>query len=110
MELNLEALEQIPQIYQLLNQLNEKVENRVEKRWLSTLETSKYLGYSKDAIDSMVKKNEFIQGVHYFQTHRKRMFDKQALDNWVMGITQEDTNTKHLIDNTIEEILSSLAA
>lgn len=38
------------------------------------------------------------------------MFDKQALDNWVKGITQEDTNNKQLIDNTIEEIISSLAA
>lgn len=56
MKLNFEALEQIPQIYQLLNQLNEKVENRVEKKWLSTLETAHYLGYSKDSIDSMVKK------------------------------------------------------
>ncbi|AXH13741.1 MULTISPECIES: hypothetical protein [Arcobacteraceae] len=110
MKLNFEALEQIPQIYQLLNQLNEKVENRVEKKWLSTLETAHYLGYSKDSIDSMVKKNEFIQNIHYYQNQRKRMFDKQALDNWVKGITQEDTNNKQLIDNTIEEIISSLAA
>ncbi len=110
MNINFEVLEQIPQIHQLLNQLNEKVENKVEKRWLSTLETSVYLGYSKDSIDSMVKKNEFIQGIHYFQNHRKRMFDKHSLDKWVMGINQENPNEQQFINNTVEEIISSLAA
>lgn len=110
MELNFEALEQIPKIYMLLNQLNEKVENNVEKRWLSTLETAKYLGYSKDAIDAMVKKNEFIQGIHFYQAHRKRMFDKQALDKWVMGITEQPQHIEQTINNTIEDILSSIAA
>ena len=56
MNVNFETLSQIPVIYQLLLQLNEKIENKVEKRWLSTIETSLYLGYSKDSIDFMVKK------------------------------------------------------
>lgn len=110
MNINLEALEQIPNIYKLLLQLNEKIENRVEKRWLSTTETAHYLGYSKDSIDFMVKKSEFIVNIHYYQVERKRMFDKEALDKWVMGITSNNDYMKNQIDTTIEEIISSIAA
>lgn len=110
MNINLEALDQIPNIYKLLLQLNEKFENRVEKRWLSTNETAHYLGYSKDSIDAMIKRGEFVLDIHYFQRERKRMFDKEALDNWVMGISQKDTYTQQNISNTIEDIISSIAA
>ena len=110
MNVNFETLSQIPIIYQLLLQLNEKIENKVEKRWLSTIETSLYLGYSKDSIDFMVKKGEFILNIHYFQRERKRMFDKEALDKWVMGITSNNDYMKNQIDTTIEEIISSIAA
>ena len=110
MNVNFETLSQIPIIYQLLLQLNEKIENKVEKRWLSTIETSLYLGYSKDSIDFMVKKGEFIVNVHYYQVERKRMFDKQALDKWVMGITSNNDSVKNKIDATIEGIISSMVA
>ena len=110
MNVNFETLSQIPVIYQLLLQLNEKIENKVEKRWLSTIETSIYLGYSKDSIDFMVKKGEFIINIHYFQVERKRMFDKEALDKWVMGITSNNDYIKNQIDTTIGEIISSIAA
>ena len=110
MNINFETLSQIPVIYQLLLQLNEKIENKVEKRWLSTIETSIYLGYSKDSIDFMVKKGEFIVDIHYFQRERKRMFDKQALDKWVMGITSDNDSVKNNTDATIEGIISSMVA
>ena len=110
MNANFQTLCQIPVIYQLLLQLNEKIENKVEKRWLSTIETSLYLGYSTDSIDFMVKKGEFIVNVHYYQVERKRMFDKQALDKWVMGITSNNDSVKNNIDATIEGIISSMVA
>ena len=110
MNVNFETLSQIPVIYQLLLQLNEKIENKVEKSWLSTIEPSLYLGYSKDSIDFMVKKGEFIVNVHYYQVERKRMFDKQALDKWVMGITSNNDSVKNKIDATIEGIISSMVA
>ena len=110
MNINLEALEQIPNIYKLLLQLNEKIEKEVEKRWLSTTETAHYLGYSKDSIDFMVKKGEFIVNIHYYQVERKRMFDKQALDKWVMGITSNNDSVKNKIEATIEGIISSMVA
>ena len=110
MNVNFETLSQIPDIYRLLLQLNEKIENRVEKRWLSTTETANYLGYSKDSIDFMVKKGEFIVNIHYYQVERKRMFDKQSLDKWVMGITSNNDSVKNKIEATIEGIISSMVA
>ena len=110
MNVNFETLIEIPKILQLIIQINEKLENKVEKRWLSTIETSLYLGYSKDSIDSMVKKGEFIPNIHYFQVERKRMFDKQALDKWVMGITSNNDSVKNKIEATIEGIISSMVA
>ena len=110
MNVNFETLSQIPDIYQLLLQLNEQIENRVEKRWLSTTETAHYLGYSKDSIEKKKKKGEFIVNVHYYQVERKRMFDKQALDKWVMGITSNNDSVKNKIDATIEGIISSMVA
>lgn len=110
MNVNFETLDEIPKIYQLLKQLNEKVENKIEKRWLSTIETAHYLGYSKDSIDSMVKRGELISSIHYFQRERKRMFDKEALDKWVMGISEKENLIQQNIDMTIEDIISSIAA
>ena len=110
MNINFETLEQIPTIYKMLLKINEKLENKIDKRWLSTIETSQYLGYSKDSIDFMVKKGEFIVNIHYYQVERKRMFDKEALDKWVMGITSNNDYMKNQIDTTIEEIISSIAA
>ncbi len=110
MNINFETLEQIPTIYKMLLKINEKLENKIDKRWLSTIETSQYLGYSKDSIDFMVKKGEFILNIHYFQRERKRMFDKQALDKWVMGITSNNDSVKNKIEATIEGIISSMVA
>lgn len=110
MNVNFETLDEIPKIYQLLQQLNEKIENKIEKRWLSTIETAHYLGYSKDSIDSMIKRGEFISSIHYFQRERKRMFDKEALDRWVMGISDKENHIQQNIDMTIEDIVSSIAA
>jgi len=110
MNINFETLKLIPQVLKILQQVSTKLNEGVEKKWLSTLETSIYLGYSKDSIDSMVKKGEFISGIHYYQKSRKRMFDKESLDMWVMGLTNKDNQIEKNLDYTIEEIISSIAA
>lgn len=110
MNINVEALDFLPKIYEMINIVNEKLENKIEKRWLSTEEAGIYLGYSKDSIDAMVKKSEFISGIHYHQKARKRMFDKELLDKWVVGLDMLNNNYEAQINSTIEDIVSSIAA
>ncbi|QOY52294.1 helix-turn-helix transcriptional regulator [Candidatus Sulfurimonas baltica] len=110
MNVNFDALEQIPKILELLKQLLDTKNNQVEKRWLSTKETAEYLGYSKDAIDSKVKSNEFLAGTHYHQRASKRMFDKSVLDKWVIGIDMIDVCANSNINATIKHITDQFVA
>ena len=110
MNIKFENLEQIPQIFEMMKIMSKQFTNKIEKRWLSTQETALYLNYSKDSIDSMVQKGEFISGIHYIQKVRKRMFDKNELDNWVIGIAPINNRLEDEIDMRILEITSSLAS
>jgi hypothetical protein len=109
MNINFENLDSIPQMFELIKNISSQLENKVEKRWLSTKETAEYLGYSVDSVNSMVKKFEFIEGLHFYQKARKRMFDKSELDNWVMGITPVNNQLQFKINSTIDDIISSVA-
>ena len=102
MNINFENLERIEEIHKIQLIILKNLKSKNEKRWLSTIEAAQYLGYSKDSIDFFVKKGEFILGIHYYQKERKRIFDKEVLDKWVIGI---DNNQ---IEVTIENIISSI--
>ena len=110
MNVNFDALEQIPKILKLLEQLSDYQNNQVGKRWLSTKEAAEYLGYSKDAIDSKVKNNEFLVGTHYYQKASKRMFDKAMLDKWVIGMDMIDVYSNTNIKDTIKNITDKFVA
>ena len=110
MNVNFDALEQIPKIVTLLEQVLKNQNSLVDKRWLSTKETALYLGYSKNAIDSKVKSNEFIAGTHYHQRGSKRMFDKLVLDKWVIGMDMIDIYANSTINDTIKNITEQFAA
>ena len=84
MNLNIEAVNQIPQIFDMLKVLSEKIENKIEKRWLNVTETAYYLGYSKDHIHKL-KTNHFIEGVHFYKKAGRVLFDKAELDKWVIS-------------------------
>jgi|GEM_PF-610907 len=99
---------------ELIKDVNEKVdfliksfESRNEKRWLSTKELSNYLDYSEDRIHKL-KGVEFMEGVHYHKTAGKLLFDITKIDNWVMGITTEQSiNTENYINELFDDILTS---
>lgn len=87
MNINLEALNKIPQLFELIVSMKSTIENGVvEKRWLNTRELSDYSGYKFETIKSKIKKGEFTQGVHYFKKGGILLFDKIEVDNWIMGI------------------------
>ena len=105
MNVNFDALDMIPTMLKLLEQLSEEHNNHVDKKWLSTQETAEYLGYTKKSIDAKVRSNEFILDLHYYQKSSKRMFDKNMLDKWVIGMDMIDVyKSNSTINNLIEEI------
>lgn len=103
MKIEFENLEKITDIYNLLIQLRDREMKKVEKRWLTTEELSCYIGYSKDSINKLIQKEEFICGVHYYKKLRKILFLKEEIDNWIMG-TSKANNTDYITDNIINDI------
>lgn len=93
-------------LIELLNQINEKLENHIPKTWLSTNETSEYLGYSKESIHKMIKNGQFIQGIHYHKKIKKIIFNKSEIDNWVISDISSNT-TNFNVDETLKELLPS---
>lgn len=84
MNINFESLGKIDEIYNLLVLLKNEVNNKIEKRWLTTEELSLYIGYSKESIKRFLKDGEFELNYHYFKKERKNIFDKNAIDKWIM--------------------------
>jgi hypothetical protein len=77
-----------------------------EKRWLNTRELSDYIGYSLDAINKMVKDDIFIDGIHYYKPSKKLLFDKEQVDNWIVGI--KDDKQKQRVNIAVENILAGM--
>lgn len=72
----------IVELIKRLDVIEQKING--EKRWLSTLELSKYIPYSKESINKKVQSGEFIYGIHFYQQAKIRMFDKTKIDEWIM--------------------------
>jgi len=76
------------------------------KRWLTTNELADYLGYSRDRIYKF-KSLSFIENLHFYKKEGKILFDKIAIDDWV--ICKEKTNEtnqsqKQIVDNILSSI------
>ena len=76
------------------------------KRWLTTDEVAKYLGYSRDRIYKF-KNSSFIENLHFYKKEGRILFDKVAIDDWV--ICKEKTNDtnqsqKQIVDNILSSI------
>jgi hypothetical protein len=85
-QINLDALNKIAPMEETLDAVYKLLSENREKRWLSTSEVAVYLGYSEDAIRTMVKNDEFVLDVHYYKPVKKLMFDKNEIDRWTMGM------------------------
>ena len=106
MNIGLEHLQLIPNILKQLEslKLNQTMSN--EKKWLNTRELSDYIGYSMDAINKMIKENIFIDGIHYYKPQKKLLFDKEQVNNWIVGIT--DNNHKNRVNEAVNSILKGI--
>ena len=80
---NFKNLELIKEIFIDIKSIKKSLENRVEKKWLSTKELAEYLDYSQDRLHKL-KGDEFIEGIHYYKRKGKLLFDKSKIDDWVV--------------------------
>ena len=104
MECNFEYLDYLPRIEGRLKKIELSIENRIEKRWLNINETAIYIGYKKETIHKKVKNGEFKPGIHYYKQSGKLLFDKNELDNWVMGISTLKISTDVIVNKVVENI------
>ncbi len=75
------------------------------KRWLNVRELADYLGYSKDRIYK-IKEEYFTEGEEFHNKTGKLLFDRVAIDSWVVGRTTNDTNKskRQVVDNILSSI------
>ena len=78
MTVEFESLKLLPQIFELLNKLNDGMNNSA-KRWMSVKELSAYLTFGKDKIYKMIDV-QFIESEHYYKRENRLLFDKQKID------------------------------
>jgi excisionase family DNA binding protein len=104
MNIPFENLAKIDDILNQLQQINKKI--TLEKKWLTVTELSKYLGYSKDRIYKFIS-NTFIENLHFYKKNGKILFDRVAIDDWVVckGNTNEINQSER---QTVDNILLSI--
>jgi hypothetical protein len=103
MNLNIQAVNQIPQILEIVKILSEKIDNKIEKRWLNVAETAYYLGYSKDHIHKL-KTDHLIEGKHYHKKAGRLLFDKLELDKWVIS-SKNMLNPKEIANMVLKDLI-----
>ena len=106
MNVNFEHLQLIPTLLNEIKALKLNQAMSSDKRWLNTRELSDYIGYSMDSINKMVKDDVFINGVHYYKPSKKLLFDKEQVNNWIVGI--KDNNHKNRVSLAVENILKGV--
>ena len=105
MNINFESLGKIDEIYNILLLLKNEVNNKIEKRWLTSEELALYIGYSKESIKRFLKDGEFELNYHYFKKDRKNIFDKNAIDKWIMSENKGvSINSEYLVNKLLSNV------
>ena len=89
MNIEFENLNLIKQMSNDMKLLKKMLLDTNIKRWLSVKDLAIYLSYSKDRIYK-IKDTSFIEGIHFFKKSGKILFDRVAIDEWV--ISKETAN------------------
>lgn len=102
MNINLEALEQIPELVAKIDELLRlQKEGNIEKKWLNSKELAHYLGFSEDKIYKLVQ-NEWVENIHYHKPTGKLIFDKNKIDEWVVG--GSNVNVDEIVEGVLAEV------
>ena len=105
MDIGIEYLNLLPQLASDLKQIKKRLEEEGTKRWLNVRELASYLGYSKDRIYK-IKDEHFLEGEHFHNRTGKILFDRVAIDSWVVGKDTNETDLKQ--QQVVDHILSSV--
>lgn len=103
--IEMENINLIKQIALDMEIIKKVLANQTSKRWLTVREVAQYLGYSKDRIYKI--KDEYLsEGEHFYNKTGKLLFDRVAIDSWVVGRETNDTNRskRQVVDNILSSI------
>lgn len=105
MTIEFESLKLLPRMFELIEKLSRQQEEGNIKRWLSVKELATYLSYSSDRIYK-IKEEHLIEGIHFFKKSGKILFDRVAIDSWVVGKDTLETNDtqRQIVDNVLLSI------
>ena len=105
MNVEFESLKLLPQMFALIEKLNNNLEQGHTKRWLSVKELAEYLSYSSDRIYKL-KDEYFIESIHFFKKSGKILFDRVAIDSWMVEKESNETDTtqRQIVDNVLSSI------
>lgn len=105
MHIELENLALIPKLFLELEELKKSLSSSNEKRWLTVNELAKYLGYSRDRIYK-IKEEHLLEEVHFYKRAGKILFDRVAIDSWVIGKDNNDAicEKRQIVDNVLSSI------
>lgn len=105
MEIQLEHLNLLPKMFQIIETMYEELKTVQAKRWLNVKEVAEYLGYSKDRIYK-IKDEHMLEGIHFHNKTGKILFDRVAIDSWVVGKESDETHKSRR--QVVDHILSSI--
>lgn len=54
----------------------------------------------------MAKEDIFINGIHYYQPQKRLLFDKEQVNNWIVGIKDDKHFSK--LNLAVENILKGI--
>lgn len=105
MSIDMENINLIKGMVADIELIKKVLSSQSNKRWLNTKELSLYLGYSKDRIYKL-KDEVFIENIHFYKKVGKILFDRVAIDDWMVGKDSDEThNTQRQI---VDRVLSSI--
>jgi predicted DNA-binding transcriptional regulator AlpA len=105
MSIEMENINLIKEIAKDIETIKKSLSNQMQKRWLNTQELSKYLGYSKDRIYKL-KDEVFIENIHFYKKVGKILYDRVAIDDWMVGKESDETNStqRQIVDRVLSSI------
>lgn len=106
--INMENINKIDQLVKDMELIKEVILNQsMQKRWLTVAELAEYLGYSTSRIYKL-KDLYLTQDQHYSKKSGKLLFDRVAVDSWLIGKETDETDiTQRQI---VDHVLSSIEA